>query len=99
MASEFSKVRVDMATGFGQVATEFSKVRVEMATGFGQVAGEFGRVRTETQAVKADLMRWVLLTLVSSAAITAAVTPTRERIHELESATTEAGSLNARAGS
>jgi alpha-glucosidase (family GH31 glycosyl hydrolase) len=72
-ANEFSKVRVEMAAGFGQVASEFSRVRVEMATGFGQVAGEFGKVRTETQAVKADLMRWVLLTLVSSAAISAVV--------------------------
>lgn len=50
------------------MADEIGKVFVDMAS-------EFGKVRTETQAVKADLMRWVLLTLVSSAAITAAVGP------------------------
>lgn len=75
MADEIGKVRVDMAGEFGKVRLEITEVRTEMAKGFGLVAGEFGNVRKEAEAIKADLMRWVLLTLVSSAAITAAVSP------------------------
>jgi len=78
-ASEFGRMRADMADQIGKVrvemANEFGKVRVEIGEVRTEMADEFGKTRTETQAVKADLMRWVLLTLVSSAAITAAVTP------------------------
>jgi hypothetical protein len=75
MADAIGKVRVDMAGEFAKVRVEIGEVRTEMAKGFGLVAGEFGKVRKEAEAIKADLMRWVLLTLISSAAITAAVTP------------------------
>lgn len=75
MADAIGKVRVDMAGEFAKVRVEIGEVRTEMAKGFALVAAEFGKVRKEAEAIKADLMRWVLLTLVSSAAITAAVTP------------------------
>jgi hypothetical protein len=79
MASELGRMRADMADEIGKVRiemiSEFGAVRTEMAKGFGLVAREFGKVRTEAEAIKADLLRWVLLTLVSSAAISAAVAP------------------------
>jgi hypothetical protein len=75
MADQIGKVRIETANAFGKVRTEFGAVRTEMAKGFGLVEGEFGKVRSEAQGIKADLMRWVLLTLLSSAAISAVVSP------------------------
>ena len=75
MADQIGKVRIETANEFGKVRTEIGAVRTEMASGFGLVAGEFGKMREGAQAIKADPMRWVLLTLVSSAAMAAVVNP------------------------
>ena len=70
MLSELQRMRAETAAEFGRMraetAAEFGKMRAETAKSFGEVAGKFGEILAKTNADKADLMRWVLFTMLSS---------------------------------
>jgi hypothetical protein len=66
LAEENSKLRVEMATGFGQV-------RAEMATGFGGLRAEIGNVRAEGIERNHELLKWALVFWATQIAAIAAL--------------------------
>jgi hypothetical protein len=47
-------------------------LRGETAQSFGVVAGSFGQLLAQTQRDKADVMRWIFLTMLGSVALSMA---------------------------
>ena len=73
LSTQIADLRTEQRTGIASVRTEIADLRTEQQTGIAGVRTEIAEVRTEISALETRLIRWMVGTVLATAALTFAV--------------------------